>query len=191
MLKMESFTPLPPSLKYVGSLNKWIPGEYISSPEILTIYHGKENSLSNKVLRFKERQLLQKNLSAFKGVFILSLPWIVYCSLGYWPDLNRKYVRAEKKLHWSNISTFILGSPMIDNASSFCPVRLFCCGPNPPLCETFFHSPSWLDKPARLSFNCSLDLLLISIKQIWIEISETAIGCLNFRTVDKNWRSLW
>ena len=37
-----------------------------------------------------------------------------------------------------------------------------------------------LDKPARLSFSCSLDLLLneISIKQIQLEISETAIGCL-------------
>ena len=37
---------------------------------------------------------------------------------------------------------------------------------------------SRLDKPARLSFSCSLDLLLISIKQIHIEILETAIGCL-------------
>ena len=68
---------------------------------------------------------------------------------------------------------------MIDNASSFCPVRLFCCGPNPSLCETFFHSPFWLDKPARLSFSCSLDLLLISDQtNTCIEISETATGCL-------------
>ena len=44
--------------------------------------------------------------------------------------------------------------------------------------SSLFVSVSWLDKPARLSFSCSLDLLLISIKQIWIEISETAIGCL-------------
>ena len=32
---------------------------------------------------------------------------------------------------------------MIDNAFAFCPVRLFCCGPNASLCETFFPSPSW------------------------------------------------
>ena len=44
--------------------------------------------------------------------------------------------------------------------------------------SSLFVSVSWLDKPARLSFSCSLDLLLISIKQIWIEISKTVIGCL-------------
>ena len=40
-----------------------------------------------------------------------------------------------------------------------------------------------LDKPARPSFSCSLDLLLMSIKQIQIEISETAIGCLIYTNV--------
>ena len=45
------------------------------------------------------------------------------------------------------------------------------------------NQPTKLDKPARLSFSCSLDLLLMSIKQIKIEISETAIGCLEKRRV--------
>ena len=37
-----------------------------------------------------------------------------------------------------------------------------------------------VDKPARLSFSCSLAFLLISIKQIYTEISETSIGCLKW-----------
>ena len=41
---------------------------------------------------------------------------------------------------------------MIDNAFAFCPVRLFCCGPNPSLCETFFftHHPTRFFEPPKL-----------------------------------------
>ena len=42
-----------------------------------------------------------------------------------------------------------------------------------------------IDKPARLSFSYSLDLLLISIKQIQIEISEMAIGCLPYSIISE------
>ena len=134
---MESFTPLPPSLKYVGSLNKWIPGEYISSPEILTIYHGKENSLSNKVLIFKERQVLQTNLSTFKGGFILSLPWVVYCPFSWLLTWFKQEVCScwEKPFNYPSLKQYFNIHIMIDNAFAFCPVRLFCCGPNPSLCE--------------------------------------------------------